>query len=377
MKTTKKIFFISTLLLGSLLSSCNENDLLSNDNNSSIGDISSVETPSSTVEESSIVTPSTSEETPSESTSAYPDDYFGTVTFETIYVYGDDFDGIKIRPIFSKPEIAGNEVFSYEVKDEDICYIENDCVYYLEDGYTWVYYSSEHFAKKDKGQNQTRFKVQASARSTVGDYIGKAKSRVNNVKSKMTSDDTLFLGDSFFEFWANGTNITKNFNSVFGNYKTLNIGISATQTHHWRAIHSRIIAGTQVAPKNIVINIGINNVDDNGEAGLICAHNIQFLIEDYLEAYPETNIYYFSITRCSGTFAYLWDDHAKSNDLLKEYCENTERVHYLDVMELYGDNYSNYEQDGLHPNQDGYDLFEQLIKENVPMVEKSNDTQTN
>ena len=35
-------------------------------------------------------------------------------------------------------------------------------------------------------------------------------------------------------------------------------------------------------------------------------------------------------------------------------------------MELYGDNYANLVSDGLHPNQDGYNLFEQIIKENVP-----------
>ena len=55
---------------------------------------------------------------------------------------------------------------------------------------------------------------------------------------------------------------------------------------------------------------------------------------------------------------------------MKAYCETQERVHYLDVMALYGDNYARYEQDGLHPNQEGYNLFKQLILENVPMETK-------
>ena len=52
---------------------------------------------------------------------------------------------------------------------------------------------------------------------------------------------------------------------------------------------------------------------------------------------------------------------------MKEFCDNTDRVHYLDIMGLYGDDYANYEQDGLHPNQAGYDLFKNLIKAEVPI----------
>ena len=51
--------------------------------------------------------------------------------------------------------------------------------------------------------------------------------------------------------------------------------------------------------------------------------------------------------------------------MMKDYCDKTDRLTYLDVMSLYGDDYASYLSDGLHPNQAGYDLFEQIIKENV------------
>ena len=88
-------------------------------------------------------------------------------------------------------------------------------------------------------------------------------------------------------------------------------------------------------------------------------------MDDYLEYFPETNVYYLSITRCTGTFANKWQDHSLSNKMMKDYCEKTDRLTYLDVMSLYGDDYASYLSDGLHPNQAGYDLFEQIIKENV------------
>ena len=93
--------------------------------------------------------------------------------------------------------------------------------------------------------------------------------------------------------------------------------------------------------------------------------NIKALVDDYLEYFPETNVYYLSITRCSGTFANKWSEHSMSNKMMEKYCEETDRLTYLDVMALYGDNYASYQSDGLHPNQAGYDLFEQIIKENV------------
>lgn len=108
-------------------------------------------------------------------------------------------------------------------------------------------------------------------------------------------------------------------------------------------------------------------VYDNGKE---CAANLQNMLNDFLDQFPETNIYYLSITRCSGVFANNWGSHEISNNLMKTFCEETERMHYLDVMALYGDDYASCEQDGLHPNQKGYDYFEQIIKENVPLEKK-------
>ena len=120
-------------------------------------------------------------------------------------------------------------------------------------------------------------------------------------------------------------------------------------------------------PVDIVINIGINNVDDDKETGKQCAAGVIALIKDYLEMFPDANIYYLSITRCAGYFAFNWESHEKSNSLLKEFCDSTDRVHYLDIMGLYGEDYASYQQDGLHPNQAGYDLFKNLIKTEVPI----------
>ena len=57
-----------------------------------------------------------------------------------------------------------------------------------------------------------------------------------------------------------------------------------------------------------------------------------------------------------------------TNEIMKENANNYEQIHYLDIMERYGDNYANYEQsDGLHPNSAGYEIFKEIIKANVPL----------
>ena len=121
-------------------------------------------------------------------------------------------------------------------------------------------------------------------------------------------------------------------------------------------------------PKNFIVNIGINNVDDNSEDGKNAGRNVRMLLEDIHETFPEAKIYYFSITRCSkGTFATYWDRHNGANTYLKEnfFVDNSYAT-YLDANEIFGEDYADYRMDdGLHINGRGYLIFKSLINEYV------------
>lgn len=352
MKRNKKVLCTLSILLTSVLLGCGSSG---NENTSSSDDL----TTTPVVELSSNST--------TEPTSSYPKDYFGTVKFDNLQIHDNDFDGVKIRPVLSKPDIAKDEEFTYEVEKEEICEVVDGRVYFISAGSTKVTATSEHLKGTFRVYAYDNFYANHSESAW---FTGQAKSRCNKVKQNISEDSTIFIGDSFFQFWAEKTNINESFDDAFKDYSNnvLNIGINMATTHHWRCIQNKIYSETTVEPKNIVLNIGINNVDDMSEGGKTCARNIQLLIEDYLEYYQNTNIYLFSITRCSGTFASQWENHSASNEIMKEYCESNDRLHYLDVMEKYGEDYALYEQDGLHPNQDGYNFFKQLILDNVPMV---------
>lgn len=295
---------------------------------------------------------------------------YGTVKFASLRVFDNGYDGVKIQPLFSNVELCEGVdfEFDYEVVNEDVCEVDADgYVYYVGDGSTKVNVTSPYF-------EETSFEVTAA--KNLGRTSNEIASKFNarkSVASNVSENTTLFLGDSFFEFWGNGYDGRQSITSLsneFSGYDVSNIGISATTTHDWRASFNNVLSYIESSPKNIIVNIGINNVDDNNEIGAVCANNVSSLLLDLNYYFPESNIYYFSITRCSGVFASKWDQHQRSNELVEKFIGNYSNMHYLDVMELYGDNYASCESDGLHPNQTGYNYFKQLILENVTLSEK-------
>lgn len=308
---------------------------------------------------------STSQETSqSESTSSSKDttDY-GRVFFKSIYIYadayGNNFDEVLIRPMFTIPEACVNEVFEYEIDDESICYIENNYVYATGlTGDTKVTAKSQHL--------RGTFRVYCSDKYANNYAFGTAKSLANTASHATNQGTTLFVGDSFFEFWRNKTGIDESFATAFSGFDVANVGISGTQAREWRSLRKKLIDPYQ--PENIVLNIGINDVDDNSEDGESTAEHIMVLCEDIWDKNPNCNIYYCSITRCAGYFANKWNYHSASNEIMKTNAQNNAKLHYLDIMEVWGNDYASYEQsDGLHPNTAGYEVIKNLVKTNVPL----------
>lgn len=323
--------------------------------------------PSEASEESMIIESSeevSSEEivTSSETSSKDTTDY-GRVYFKPIYIYADEvgnnFDEVPIKPIFTIPEACGDEVFEYEINDDSICYIEDNRVFATGiSGSTKVTAKSQHL----KGS----FYVNSSSKYNNALAFSTAKSLAKTAAKADKEGTTLFVGDSFFEFWRNKTGVDEIFSKAFEGYDVANVGISGTQAREWRSLVKKLI--DPYKPENIVLNIGINDVDDNNEDGASTAQYIMSLCEDIWMSNPDCNIYYCSITRCAGYFSFKWTFHSESNEIMKANAESNEKLHYLDIMERFGNDYASYEQsDGLHPNTAGYEIFKDVIKTNVPL----------
>ena len=296
---------------------------------------------------------------------------YGKVSFKPIYVYadnvGNNFDEVPIRPIFTNPEVCQNEVFEYEIKDEDICYIENNHVYAtgVKNGTTKVTAKSQHL----KGT----FIVIASDKFNNSGAFSKAKSLANTASHTTQQGTTLFVGASTWEFWKNKNNIDESFAEAFAGYDVANVGIAGTQAREWRSLRKKLIDPYE--PENIVLHLGLNDIDDNNLDGESTAELIMLLCNDIWEKHPNCNIYYCTINRCAGTFASKWPYHSQCNEIMRTNSENIAKLHYLDIMAIYGDNYADYEQaDGLHPNTAGYAAFKSVILANVPLKTLSQKT---
>ena len=288
-----------------------------------------------------------------------------TVEFAPMHLYAD-LPTLEIRPLFSHPEMSEEEHFTYTIDDERIATIEGNLVTYINPGRAIVKCVSETFSTQFVLFTHEGF---ATVGGPLATEYTNLKARYGNHVQKEGS--TIFIGDSFFQFWRDGTGGAL-FSTDFKGKNAVNLGINGTTTHHWRAMWRHYLKDNLVAPKNIVINIGINNVDDNSEDGKNAGRNVRMLIEDIHETFPETLIYYFSVTRCSkGVFATYWDRHDGVNTYLKNnFFPNNSYATYLDANEIFGEDYADYRMaDGLHLNARGYLIFKSLINDNVEFEE--------
>lgn len=288
---------------------------------------------------------------------------YGKVYFKPIYIYadknGNNFDEVPIRPIFTIPEVCVNEVFEYDIKNEEVCYIENNYVYATGiSGETKVTAQSQHL----KGT----FYVYASDKFNNSGAFAKAKSLASTASHTTQKGTTLFVGASTWEFWKNKNNIEESFAEAFAGYDVANVGIAGTQAREWRSLRSKLIDPYE--PENVVLHLGLNDIDDNNLDGESTAEFVMMVCDDIWQKFPNCNIYYCTINRCAGVFAGKWPYHSQCNEIMKTNSQNIEKLHYLDVMAIYGDNYASYEQsDGLHPNTAGYEAFKSVIFANVPL----------
>ena len=287
---------------------------------------------------------------------------YGRVYFKSIYIYCDSFnsfDEVPIRPIFTIPEACKDEVFEYEIKDESICYIENDYVYATGvNGSTKVTAVSQHL--------RGTINVYSASKFNNNNAFSAAKSLANTASRTTQQGTTLFVGASTFEFWRTKHNIDENFADAFAGFDVANIGISGTQAREWRSLRKSLIDPYQ--PENIVMYLGLNDIDDNSEDGESTAEYVMTLCQDIWDVFPTCNIYFCSIIRCTGTFAGKWTFHNECNEIMKTNSSSYDNLHYLDIMEIFGDEYASYHQaDGLHLNTAAYEIIKNLIKSTVPL----------
>lgn len=172
--------------------------------------------------------------------------------------------------------------------------------------------------------------------------------------------ELLVAGDSYTNpTWWTG------FESSFGTYGGESVGIGGTRVDDWNNTEkiAEIVAKN---PKNLFINLGINNIG-TGTDGEALGNALVAYLEALKTALPNTTIYYNMIVYPSNT-NYSYDEIDTSNEIVEAYIDGDteDNVNKIDIREklmLNGEVDSTKFSDGLHLSGNGYAILADAIKE--------------
>ncbi len=195
----------------------------------------------------------------------------------------------------------------------------------------------------------------SAAKANAADYAENGKDGVT----------TLFVGDSFFDigYWTN-------FETDLAGKEAMIAGIGGSTAEDWEKYLDYGLFLDGIAPKNLVFNIGNNDIFNDG----LSAEQVQAIIVRLYEKLhaemPNTNIYVFGVTPRRGSYINDTTEAAcyELNGLMYDWCEaQSGWITFVDI--------SGYEfelKDDIHPVDSAYnDVFmDALYAAGCEIVEK-------
>lgn len=257
----------------------------------------------------------------------------------------------KLKVTFSNPAAA--EALEYTVVNPAVCTITDGVVTALKAGSTLVEITSEHF----EGEF-TVYVAQDKHSSEVGSLMTRYGKAAYPEEGR-----TLFMGDSFFDtnqFWTNFYT-----SAFYSDYNAFSMGISATTASQWYCYAQKLIF--PYSPKNVVIHIGTNDINDNHDSVQAAEDAITDLLDLIHEELPETKVYFFGV-EASVAFSYNLSIEKGVNALSVEYAKkNSTWCTYLDSPSQFAKvdgsaDSSLLRADGLHPLLTSYVIYKNLLK---------------
>lgn len=173
--------------------------------------------------------------------------------------------------------------------------------------------------------------------------------------------DTLFIGDSYMEFWK-----ASGFTSHVAQLPSYaNEGIGGTKTTNWMSKLQDMSA--RYNPSNIVMHIGVNDIDDEGLSKEEATARLLELFNAYHEAFGEAQLYWVALIP-NTMFADKVATYKEVNAEIKAFAENNGWLTYIEADKAFttesGGARVNMFYDGLHLNREfGYPLWAKVIME--------------
>ena len=210
-----------------------------------------------------------------------------------------------------------------------------------------------------KGEFNYSLLIDGYNKEMESDYVKKFSLIENEIKDLNNIKDyyTLFIGDSYFEFWhyKEFANIT--FKELFDNSKYLNIGVGGTKFSDWNELIEQINYFPNF--KNIVINLGFNDLHySKKNTSLKVFESMCEFINKLNKQFNNPNIYVLTICHSPLHPSFV----NKENNLNKLIKKNAKKlgITVIDnskVIEERNNKINVYHIDNCHLNEFGYEVM--------------------
>lgn len=213
--------------------------------------------------------------------------------------------------------------------------------------------------KEYKGEFDYSLLVAGYTKDMESDYVKEfilLKHEVEDVKD-ITVADTLFFGDSYFEFWHYEKFAGTPFKQVYDTTKYLNIGVGGTKYSDW----DKMLDNLPPYPKfkNVVINLGFNDLHHQKNKSATEVFNMMVKIINKVKTmFDNPNIYVLNVCHSPGCAA-LYEKEVRYNKMLAKNAKKLGITVIDNSKAIYNKNLeiNVFDEDNIHLNSIGYEVM--------------------
>ena len=196
-------------------------------------------------------------------------------------------------------------------------------------------------------------------------YVSPYETRINKLAKQYQSAEkggVLIMGSSTMDYWAD-------WQTDIGNRLGYNVGIGGTIVEDWLYAYDKLVKPFN--PSTILIYLGGNNINNMGHTGKYTESLMENLLNKMHADFPDAKIYYIysmAVPSCykGGKFNY---EYGQFIEEMKKLVADTNWLNGIDTFtSLTKDGEARkdlYRDDGIHLNEEGYDIFAQIINDAV------------
>lgn len=190
--------------------------------------------------------------------------------------------------------------------------------------------------------------------------------KVNIIKKTIINPNIVFFGDSITDYY--------DLDKFFPNVKKVNSGISGNRTWDLKKdMYNRVY---RYNPSKVIILIGINNLLYEDSSVEDIEKDIKEIMNDIHKELPNTEILLQSIYPINDDWRLYHRSEVPKDDVLtkkivdintklESFCKKND-YQYIDVFKELSDDdckfKKEYTDDGLHPNDKGYEVVSKILK---------------